>query len=72
MNKTFVLIQLILGVLLSLSVLLQQKGTALSESFGGTGSIYYARRGPEKFLFYATIVIALGFFGLSIAAMVLS
>lgn len=55
--------QLILAVLLVGSILLQSKGTGLSQIFGGTGNIFRTKRGVEKMLFYFTIVAAIIFFG---------
>lgn len=55
--------QLILAVLLVGSILLQSKGTGLSQIFGGTGNIFRTKRGVEKMLFYFTIVVAIIFFG---------
>lgn len=60
------IIQLILSILLVLVILLQQKGTGLGGVFGGSGNIYSTKRGVDKILFYATIVIAILFFGFSL------
>lgn len=59
-------IQIILGVLLIAAVLLQQTGASLGGAFGGDNfsASYHTRRGSEKFLFYATIVISV-LFGVS-------
>lgn len=56
--------QLILAVLLSGSILIQQQGSGLGSAFGGEGNAYRSRRGVEKLLFRATIVLAIAFFGL--------
>lgn len=56
-------VQLILAVLLVGSILLQSKGTGLSQIFGGTGNIFRTKRGVEKILFHLTIVVAIIFFG---------
>ncbi len=58
--------QVILAVLLSGSILIQQQGTGLGGAFGSEGNVYRSRRGVEKWLFYATIVLALGFFAVII------
>ncbi len=57
MKPTVYLIQIILGVLLSILILLQQKGTGVGVSFGGDASLYRSKRGAEKFIFYASIVV---------------
>jgi len=59
--------QVIVSVLLMTAVLLQQRGTGLSATFGGEGNIYRTKRGLEKGLFVATIVLSIVFFGIAIA-----
>ena len=53
--------EIILGVLLVVGIVLQQRGATLGGAFGGDNfaSTFYKRRGAEKFLFNATIVIAI-------------
>lgn len=46
------------GVLLILSVLLQQRGASLGAGFGSSGELYTTRRGLDKSLFDTTIVLA--------------
>ena len=53
--------QIILAVLLMGAILLQQRGSGLGMAFGGEGNVYRSRRGFEKVLFYATIVLAVLF-----------
>ena len=51
--------QIIVSILLIVAVILQQRGTGLSGAFGGAGGAgYYTKRGLEKMLFTATIVLA--------------
>lgn len=52
--------EIILSILLIAGIVLQQRGTTLGGAFGGDNfaSTFYKRRGAEKFLFNATIVIA--------------
>lgn len=53
------ILQIIISVLLITSVLLQQRGEGLSSAFGGDGGgVYRTRRGMEKTLFIATIILA--------------
>ncbi|MCW9054393.1 MAG: preprotein translocase subunit SecG [Candidatus Pacebacteria bacterium] len=56
-------IQIALSILLVLAVLLQQTGAGLGGAFGGDNfsSGFHTRRGFEKTLFNATIVIAVLF-----------
>ncbi len=60
-RNTFNIITLISSILLTLGILLQQRGTTLGASFGGDSNFYRSRRGPEKVLYYATIIFAVIF-----------
>jgi len=64
-------IQIILGVLLGIAILLQRQGSGLSGAFGGEGEFYHSRRGAEKFLFTATIILSVLFFGAAIVNVIL-
>jgi len=55
----FTILQIILSVLLVVCVLLQTQGGGISPVFGGGGEMYRSKRNIEKFLFYATAVLAL-------------
>jgi preprotein translocase subunit SecG len=59
--------QIIVSVLLIAAVLMQQRGTGLSATFGGEGNIYRTKRGIEKVLFIGTIVLSIVFFAIAIA-----
>ena len=59
-------LQIVLAILLIITILLQQRGTGLSASFGGEGNIYRTKRGAEKILFYATIVLAIAFLAIGL------
>jgi len=54
---------MVLSLLLIAGIVLQQRGAGLGGAFGGDNfaSTFYKRRGAEKFLFNATIVIAILF-----------
>ena len=58
--------QIILAILLTMAVLVQQKGSGLSSAFGGSGIEYSTKRGAEKLFFYATIVLAVLFLTVSV------
>ena len=58
MKPTISLIQIILGVLLVLVIIIQQKGSGLGTSFGGDLGFYRTKRGAEKLLFYLTIILS--------------
>lgn len=61
MKPIISLVQIILGVLLILVIIIQQKGSGLGSSFGGDMSFYRTKRGAEKLLFYGTIGLSLAF-----------
>lgn len=65
------LVNIIVMVLLIMAITVQNKSSGLSNVFGGSGSIASTRRGVDKWLFYATIILAVLFVGLSIANLVL-
>ena len=71
MRATISLIQIILGVLLILVIIIQQKGTGVGTAFGGDLSFYSTKRGAEKVLFYATIVISVVFIISSLVGLVI-
>jgi|TARA_B100001250_G_scaffold372883_1_gene358677 preprotein translocase subunit SecG len=49
------------AVLMVISILLQQRGASLGAGFGSSGELYTTRRGLDKNLFEATIVLAVVF-----------
>jgi protein translocase SecG subunit len=63
--------QLIIAILLILSILLQNQGSGLGEAFGGSNSVYLTKRGLEKKLFVATIVLAVLFLASSLIVPIL-
>ncbi len=63
-------VQIVLALLLTIAILLQQKGAGLSGVFGGSSNIYSTKRGLDKILFYTTIIIAVIFFSVSVARLV--
>lgn len=65
------IVQIVLAALLIIAILLQQRGAGLSGAFGGEGSVYSTRRGAEKIIFIATIIITILFFGVSVIRILL-
>lgn len=64
---------IIISVLLIASVILQSKGAGLGGLTGAdAGSVFTARRGIERTLFWITIVLSVVFFGLVIALLIVS
>lgn len=69
MKPVISLLQIILGILLVLVIIIQQKGTGLGSTFGGELSFYRTKRGAEKLLFYITIILASTFILLSLVGL---
>ncbi len=64
---------IIISVLLILSVILQSKGAGLGGLSGAdAGSVFTARRGIERTLFYVTIGLSVVFFILVMALLIIS
>ncbi|HEX9333780.1 MAG TPA: preprotein translocase subunit SecG [Anaerolineales bacterium] len=64
---------IIISVLLILSVIIQSKGAGLGGLTGAdTGSIFTARRGVERTLFWITIILSVIFFILVITLLLIS
>ena len=64
---------IIISVLLILSVILQSKGAGLGGLSGAdAGSVFTARRGVERTLFLATIVLSVIFFALVLTLLFVS
>ena len=63
-------LEIVLSVLLIGGIILQQRGASLGGAFGGDNfaSTFYKRRGAEKFLFNATIIIAALFVAVTIVS----
>ena len=72
MNALLPYVQITTAALLIVSIVLQQSGAGLSETFGGSGAEagFHTRRGLEKTLFRATIVLGIFFVLSSITAII--
>jgi len=62
MTSILDIIQVIISVLLIPVILLQQRGGGLGAAFGGDGGAYRTRRGIERGVFIASVVLAVLFF----------
>ena len=67
MPNALTITNLVAGILLIVTILLQQRGTGLSGVFGGEGAVYRTKRGVEKMLFRATIALSVVFVGSALA-----
>lgn len=72
MKPVIYTIQIIIGVLLILVIIIQQKGSGLGAAFGSDMGFYRTKRGAEKMLFYATIFLSLAFVISALAGLALS
>ncbi len=66
MNQTALIVQSIVSLILVILILLQQRGTALGSAFGGGGESYSTRRGIQKNIYLASIVLAVVFIALAL------
>lgn len=68
MQNIITIVQAIVALLLIVFIMLQQRGTALGSAFGGgdSGGFYSTRRGVQKKLFWATIVLGFLFIILAV------
>lgn len=64
--RAFLIAQAVVAILLTVFILLQNRGSGLGAAFGGDFGGYYTKRGLEKFFLYATIFFALAFFILGV------
>lgn len=69
LHQILLIAQIVLAVLLTAAILLQNRSTGLGSAFGGNDAVIFQKRGPEKALFIITIVLAVLFFGTSIATL---
>lgn len=71
MTFALTIVHIVVSLLLIASIMLQNKGSGLGQAFGGDGAVFSARRGPEKTLFRATVILAVLFVGVSLAVILL-
>lgn len=74
MNLTLAIIQIVLAIILIILILLQRTGTGIEGAIGGGESstgVRHTRRGSEKFVFNATIIIAILFAASALLAILL-
>ena len=72
MNPILSVGQMIVGIAMIVSILLQARGTGLSSAFGGDSAVYRSRRGVERRLWQFTIVLTVLFVLFSLASYALS
>lgn len=67
MRSFLIIFQIAVSILLVLSILLQEKGVGLSATFGGGGEFYRSKRGVDRVMFIATLVLSVLFILTSVA-----
>jgi preprotein translocase subunit SecG len=67
MAELLPIFQIVISLLLIGAILLQARGSGLSSVFGGESTFYHTRRGIEKIIFWATIILAVLFVATSVA-----
>ena len=67
MKNVIYISQIAVSVLLMTSILIQSRGSGLGLAFGGSSTVYRTKRGAEKIIFRATIVLAVLFLAISLA-----
>lgn len=65
--KTLLIMQAVVSILLIIAILMQNKGEGLGVVAGDFSGSYHTKRGFEKFLTRATIVLAVLFLGIALA-----
>jgi len=71
MKNVLIFVQIFISILLITLILSQAKGAGLGSAWGGGSEFYTTRRGMEKIIFTATIILAALFLLLSIANLLL-
>ncbi len=64
------IVQIILAIAVIITAILNSRGSDLGSVFGGGGGVYKTRRGVEKTLFNAMIVLSVLFFAVSLATVI--
>ena len=60
------------SVLMVVCILLQQRGASLGAGFGASGELFTTRRGTDKSLYEATVILAVVFVGSLLAGLLLA
>lgn len=67
MRQALVIFQIAVSILLILSIVIQEKGVGLGMAFGGGGELYRSKRGVDRVLFIATVVLSILFIASAVA-----
>ncbi len=67
LHRAIPIAQIVMSVVLIGLILIQGKGTGLSGVFGGEGNVFRTKRGAERVIYIATIVVVILFFAVALA-----
>lgn len=70
MHTALNIVQIVISVLLIIVILFQVKGGGIGGIFGQADSVYRTKRGVERWLFWATIILSALFIILALATIV--
>jgi preprotein translocase subunit SecG len=70
MHTALNIVQIVISVLLIVVILFQVKGGGIGGIFGQADSVFRTKRGVEKWLFWATIILSALFIILALATIV--
>jgi preprotein translocase subunit SecG len=68
----YIILQILISVLLITLILVQARGAGLGEAWGGSSEFFVSRRGMEKIIFVATVILAALFLLSSFISLLLS
>jgi preprotein translocase subunit SecG len=71
MEKILPISQIVVAIFLIITILLQQRGTALGSALGGEGGFYATRRGIQKKIFWASVTFGFLFVALAVLNLLL-
>jgi preprotein translocase subunit SecG len=71
-NDILQLVMIVSSTLMIVCILLQQRGASLGAGFGSSGELFTTRRGTDKSLYEATIILAVIFVGSLLAGILIS
>ena len=72
MNTILFYVQIVVAIILIIVIAIQQRGAALGAGFGGGGEVYSTKRGAQKKMHYATVVLAVIFLVLGVLNIIIS
>ncbi len=70
MHTALNIVQIVISVLLIIVILFQVRGGGIGGIFGQADSVYRTKRGVERWLFWATIILSAIFIILALATIV--